>query len=536
MLFSSKPATTNTDNQGWWNSAIENNPYLLVLGLWLTFLPLILLLVWLKLNSWEKEQINLITAEASHTLDLHQQQAAQDIDSVFTHLKGLPEFLSLEPKLTLALDNTNQDTVTTDAANRYLKNIARYLSIDLAFLMNTDGLCIAANNFDSTQSLIGVSYQDRGYFKDAMQGRFGGQYALGRVTNIPGLYFSAPIRNIAGTIIGVVAIKIDLPKVTNRIRLGTYFLTDNEGVIIAASDSNLIFKILPNAAILSQSEDFQQKRYKRTRFEPLILSSANIEKHPTLQYINGQKHPVFIREIERSSEGFTAYLVEPLSLLTRVHEQGFFVVIIGAAGALAALWALIASIIFLLRARLYRKKIQQSHDELMLLNARLKHQAETDFLTGCMNRRHFDQTLKMQLSMHQQNNMPLSLALFDIDFFKRINDSFGHDIGDKVLQHICQLTKALIGPSDILARLGGEEFTILMPNTDRETAHNLMEALRSHIAQTPLLFGELLPIPTTISIGITDMIATDTAGALLHRADDGMYRAKGSGRNQVVTT
>jgi diguanylate cyclase (GGDEF)-like protein len=200
----------------------------------------------------------------------------------------------------------------------------------------------------------------------------------------------------------------------------------------------------------------------------------------------------------------------------------------------AALWALIATVIFVLRAQLYRKNIQQSHDELVRLNALLKQQAETDFLTGCMNRRYFDKVLKQAVDQGHRQSSDLSLALFDIDYFKRINDTFGHDIGDRVLQHLSKLAQQHLQPSNSFARLGGEEFAILMPDTDILSAQAQMEALRAHIASTPLIYGELLPIPMTISIGVTALAASDNGSSLLQRADSGMYQAKEAGRNRVI--
>jgi diguanylate cyclase (GGDEF)-like protein len=520
----------------WWKAQVEDHPHLLVLGLWIACIPIVFVLLGVKLDGWKEEEINVMISDAKSTLEHNQLQLIQDFDTTFNHLKGLPEFLSLEPKLISMLDTQQTTPQLIDAANRYLKNAARYLSVDLAFVMDKDGFCIAANNVDTAQNIMGISYQDRRYFQEAIQGGFGGQYAFGRVTNIPGLYFSAPVRNEAKKIIGVVAIKIDLPKVTSSMKLDHYFLTDDQGVIIAASNPSLIFKTLANAPILQQTQEMQQQRYKRHAFLPYDIRSAHIPNNPEVQGLDDIATPVLIRRIDREQDGFTAYLIEPLPLLARINEHGSFVFMLAMMGVAAALWTMIASFVFTFRARHYRKKIQQSHDALIDLNERLKQQAQTDFLTGCINRRYFDLLLKEQLILHKQQNTFLSMALFDIDFFKRINDTFGHDIGDKVLQHVCHIVQYKLNENDRLARIGGEEFAILMPNTDIKTAEARMESVRNDLAQTPLLYGELLPIPATISIGVTRMCANDTAGSLLHRADDGMYRAKENGRNQVVVT
>ena len=517
----------------YWNYIIENHPYKLTSILWLLCVPLIIIFTSYKVTQWENEQFNEIIANTFSKLDIREEQANQDFDSVFKHLKGLPEFLSFEPLLAQAL-LSNGNTATISATNNYLKNITRYLSVDLTLLTDKNGNCIAVNNFDNENSLIGTNFQDRAYFKEAMKGKLGRQYAFGRKTNIPGLFFSSPIKDAIGNIIGVIAIKTDLINITRRTRLDEHFLTDDQGVIISADKINMVFKTLPNASILSENEEVKQRRYKRSDFSILSIESANINKYPEIVLVNENKTPTLIRKIERPFDGFNAHLIETMPQLLMIKEQVKFIFILIVVGSITGLWTFFAAFIFIFRARTYRKNIQKSHHELLELNKLLKHQSETDFLTGCMNRRYFDKQLKETIAQHKKKKIPLSLAFFDIDHFKRINDNFGHDVGDKALQHLCYLVKTIKQDGDLLARLGGEEFALLMINTDVEIANTQMETLREHVAGSPLLYADLFPIQMTISVGVTAAQEYDTANTFLLRADNGMYQAKEMGRNQVV--
>ncbi|NTW36784.1 MAG: GGDEF domain-containing protein, partial [Syntrophobacteraceae bacterium] len=123
---------------------------------------------------------------------------------------------------------------------------------------------------------------------------------------------------------------------------------------------------------------------------------------------------------------------------------------------------------------------------------------------------------------------------FDVDHFKRVNDTHGHWAGDKCLREIIKRIKPVMRESDFLARYGGEEFIILLPGTDRESAHAVAERLRRLIEKTHFLFqGQKIPL--TISVGVTQIDHSDqNQKTLFNRVDAAMYQAKGSGRNQVV--
>src|SRR3984957_1039324 len=162
--------------------------------------------------------------------------------------------------------------------------------------------------------------------------------------------------------------------------------------------------------------------------------------------------------------------------------------------------------------------------------------AITDQLTGLHNRRYMSRHLDTLMSNAKKNGRPLAFVIMDIDFFKQVNDTHGHDIGDEVLKEFAARINANVRGIDLACRYGGEEFVVAMPDTDMSFAYSIAERLRHSIETTPVKISRAPgALNITISIGIARCEGEgDTAEALLHRADQALYRAKRTGRNKVV--
>lgn len=156
----------------------------------------------------------------------------------------------------------------------------------------------------------------------------------------------------------------------------------------------------------------------------------------------------------------------------------------------------------------------------------------TDPLTGLGNRRYFDRAVAPLLSELAEKNTPFSLAVFDIDHFKRVNDILGHDIGDCILKEVAVRLASNIRAIDILSRYGGEEFIIAMPDTGEAAAHQAADRVRGLLGGTPIIIdGQAFNV--TVSVGITEAGQGDKFRDIFRRADDALYRAKQNGRDQV---
>ncbi|RMG55464.1 MAG: GGDEF domain-containing protein [Gammaproteobacteria bacterium] len=199
---------------------------------------------------------------------------------------------------------------------------------------------------------------------------------------------------------------------------------------------------------------------------------------------------------------------------------------------------------FLLQRHLAEERnlLEQANRKLNAINARLDAEAHVDELTRIPNRRsffeHLDREWRRQLRRGEKAR-PVSLLLIDIDFFKRYNDHYGHPAGDRCLKRIAGLiAQAAQRPGDLAARIGGEEFVLLLPETDLEAARDLAEALRDRVEQEAIPHRES-PIDhhVTISIGVASLIPGGNVppSELVHGADHALYEAKRAGRNLVAT-
>ncbi len=179
---------------------------------------------------------------------------------------------------------------------------------------------------------------------------------------------------------------------------------------------------------------------------------------------------------------------------------------------------LLVTLLYPLRnALLYREAVQS---------------AFKDALTGVKNRAAFDSNFSREVEISRRKSSSLSLIVLDIDFFKRVNDRFGHTVGDLVLKNVAQAVEATIRCSDALYRYGGEEFVVVLNGTDQEGAQLLAERIRQNVQS--LHFTSPKGLNVSMSLGVATMQKDDSTQGLFERADTALYQAKEAGRNRVV--
>lgn len=179
------------------------------------------------------------------------------------------------------------------------------------------------------------------------------------------------------------------------------------------------------------------------------------------------------------------------------------------------------------------RELSKKNRELQRANAKITQLARTDYLTGLSNRSYFQERFKEIFALTQRHGLELTILLADLDHFKRINDTYGHDVGDKVLQAFGSILIRECRTEDLPARYGGEELIIMLPKTAATGAVGMYERLRNK-----LIHSELLPAPDfiTFSAGIAEYAETDTEASLLKKADDALYEAKNKGRDRCVVS
>lgn len=189
-----------------------------------------------------------------------------------------------------------------------------------------------------------------------------------------------------------------------------------------------------------------------------------------------------------------------------------------------------------MQAKQARQKAEELAAELLQANVKLREMAFRDGLTGLYNYRYFQELMDREVSRAVRYDLALSLMLFDIDFFKKVNDTYGHPAGDEVLRHLAELVQATMRISDIVVRYGGEEFAVILPSTDLAGGKVFATRLRRRVEEMEVVVNGI-PIRITISIGLTGYDAARKSldkSVMINSADAALYKAKHNGRNRVV--
>lgn len=168
------------------------------------------------------------------------------------------------------------------------------------------------------------------------------------------------------------------------------------------------------------------------------------------------------------------------------------------------------------------------------MNHLLKQKSITDHLTQVYNRGYLFNVLQREIARSDRYEEKLSLIMFDIDFFKKVNDTYGHMVGDLVLKGVVEVFKKRVRTSDLIARYGGEEFVILLTNTELQNAAQVAEEIRLAVSQVVFKVHEGIKIQVTISGGVTSYQPQESLDYFFVRLDEALYKAKNQGRNQIV--
>ncbi|MDZ4212579.1 MAG: GGDEF domain-containing protein [Methylotenera sp.] len=183
-----------------------------------------------------------------------------------------------------------------------------------------------------------------------------------------------------------------------------------------------------------------------------------------------------------------------------------------------------------------QKKVEEAEKQINELTTKLDYISEVaheDFLTGALNRRGMDDAIEREFSRADRHNSPLSLAMIDIDHFKKINDTMGHSTGDVALAHLAKVVKSVLRSTDVLARYGGEEFVILLPGSKQADAVNVIIGVQRDLTKNFFMHNSERVL-ITFSAGVSERLTGESIDAVLPRADAALYLAKQTGRNRVV--
>jgi len=434
---------------------------------------------------------------------------------------------------------SHPEVVDTSA---FLSVTAANLGLDYVWVVNQNNYVVLANNAGHADSFLGVQSSMQPYMKEAMLGGLGEQFTVGRVTGVPGLFFAAPVYDAGGYLVAAMGTKVSLARLQHWVSHPTSLVTDPNGLIILSTDASLVGKILPDARLQHMGASDRFNAYQRVDFETWPYQATakthrNVpgwvpaEVRDALAWREGSAMPS-LTVSRNASADLTVVVAEPLPAWgqqidnhTRNRMIGFVLFVSVLVTFVLVAWSLV-------RERQHHRVTRHLNQRLQRTNSALANEAHFDHLTGVLTRRRFLALFDSVLTRAHNRAEPLVLVLADLDHFKRINDTWGHAVGDMALQRFASLATAVLRSSDLVGRLGGEEFAIVMGRTTLDTATEVAERLRAAVAATDESFPTGLSM--TVSMGMTVCRPDDTASEMLKRADLALYRAKESGRNRHV--
>jgi diguanylate cyclase (GGDEF)-like protein len=383
------------------------------------------------------------------------------------------------------------------------------------YIVDKSGTVVASSNHRDAS--VSGTFRSSSYFEKSIAGEPGYHFSFDAANKQRDYYASYPVRaRGGGVIVGVAILKKSLDGFEADLKQfdRPYFLIDPDGIVVLTNRPEMLFRALwPLSA----------EKHPALVREIGKLNDRPMMAHPILDatWINVDGERNYVRRRYADHSQWSLVILKPTHEIFANRVLGIIVTLLVALMTLIYLFG---------RERWIHDNVQMDKRlQLQELARDLRFQATTDPLTGLFNRLKFNQALVIEMSRSMRHETSFSLMLFDIDNFKTVNDTHGHQTGDKVLIQLSRFVASQLRNTDLLARWGGEEFVVLAAGSDGEMAHQAAEKLRKAIEQVK--FDGVGTV--TCSFGVAQHVYGDTEETLISRADDALYRAKLNGRNQA---
>jgi diguanylate cyclase (GGDEF)-like protein len=449
-----------------------------------------------------------------------QEQARGDIDLLASRLTGetstldgMVKALAGSPSvLPLLVGGSRQDEAD---AKSVLDLDVDASGAKLGYILDKSGTIVASSDHrDTTPS---DAFRSSSYFQKSIAGEPGHQFSFDAVNKERDYYASYPVRaRGSGVIVGVAILKKSLDAFAADLEQfdRPYFLIDPDGIVVLTNQQKMLVRTL--WPLSAEKQLALVRQFGKLNDRPMLAQQI-----VDATWINVEGERNYVRRRYANHSQWSLVILKPTHEIFASRVLGIIVTLLVALMTLIYLFG---------KERWIHDNVQMDKRlELQELARDLRFQATTDSLTGLSNRLKFNQALATEISRSMRYETPLSLVMCDVDNFKAVNDTRGHQIGDKVLIQLSGFVPTLLRNTDLLARWGGEEFVILTPGTDGDLAYQAAEKLRNAIEQVK--FDEIGTL--TCSFGVAQYVYGDTAETLISRADDALYRAKLNGRNRV---
>ena len=447
-----------------------------------------------------------------------EQESAADLNLIISRLSE--ETVAVDSMVkALAGSHSVAAVVAGDSAARQRAEAALRLDTDSSgamagYVFNASGKVVLST--EAGDRVKPADYRSFPYFVKAAAGQAGSYFATDYPSQFARYFASYPIRDRTGVVVGVAVLEKSLETSVSDLRHfdRAFALVDADGVVLITNRPAMQFRALWPLA--PQAAGRLRGKYGALNDVPALKNEIVGASWMTF---DGKR-----AFVERHSLTHNDW-----SLVTWREPQG--IVASRILGIIITLQMAVVALVYLVgRERWIYDRIQLERRLELEERARmLDFRATTDALTGLFNRSKFDRLLATETLRADRYKTALSLILYDVDHFKRINDTYGHQTGDSTLVQLSRLVATRVRNSDVLARWGGEEFVILCPNTNGAMASQLARKLRDAIAKNTIEGVGAI----TCSFGVAEFEQGDTPETLLARADEALYRAKLGGRNTI---
>ncbi|CAK0745921.1 two-component system, sensor histidine kinase and response regulator [Gammaproteobacteria bacterium] len=294
-------------------------------------------LVWVGGNRLVTMRVDALVEAHGIMINEHADALSYNLHRSLAFLHALPIHISTDEEVANAVRTYSSEAIPPTAnvkekaavflshpelvsLSRQLAKEAGQFGVDIAWILNIAGDCIATSNFNQPQTLLGTRFRDRDYFKMAMEGNLGHQFAVGRTTGVLGVYFSAPIM-VGERVMGVVVIKLDLVKLSPLLGSTDSFVTDEYGIIIMARRPALVMHALPENRLMELSPEAREFRYKQRYFPKLDITPWNNFRATRMFRFDGSPHPYLITTRAETAEGMTVHVIDQLEEIDRIKQD-----------------------------------------------------------------------------------------------------------------------------------------------------------------------------------------------------------------------
>jgi diguanylate cyclase (GGDEF)-like protein len=451
-----------------------------------------------------------------------QREARGDIDLIASRLAGetamtdgMVKALAGSPNiLALLVGESRQDDER--GARSVLTLDVEASGANFGFILDAFGTVVASSDPRQAAVSSASEYRFYPYFLKSIEGAAGHHFAFDKGRGEQAYYASYPIRAGNRKVVGVAVLKtslgafeVDLSQFDRP-----YFFIDPNGIVAMTNRPSMLLQSLwPLSAEQKLAAALQ---FGALNDEPLLNKTI---ADATWTTVDRQRN--YLRRRFANDSQWSLVIMTPIR---EIYASRFL-------GIIITLLVTISTLMYLFgKERWVHDSVQMDRRlQLQELAMDLNYQATTDTLTGLYNRLKFDQFLVNEMLRSERYKSPLSLVLYDVDNFKRVNDTYGHQVGDRVLIQLSRLVSGLIRSTDMLARWGGEEFAILAAGSNGQMTYQAAEKVREAVGH--IVFDDVGMV--TCSFGVAQYVDGDTAESFIARADDALYRAKINGRNQV---